>query len=160
MICDYQTNKVYLAEGIKGYPKVAKRPLRRSFVRNIPADLLRPHKHQPEVFNQRLNLVGLLRIKILRHQQEFLAVPLDALTGRAELLPDEPVGDVDMGLNILRGGVALENEADGHVEVRELRQEMLSEEFQERKQKDSEYIVNNTVNPECIIKILIFYFFT
>ena len=23
MICDYQTNKVYLAEGIKGYPKVA-----------------------------------------------------------------------------------------------------------------------------------------
>ena len=24
MICDYQTNKVYLAQGIKGYPKVAK----------------------------------------------------------------------------------------------------------------------------------------
>lgn len=23
MICDYQTNKVYWAEGIKGYPKVA-----------------------------------------------------------------------------------------------------------------------------------------
>ena len=23
MICDYQTNKVYLAEGIKGYPRVA-----------------------------------------------------------------------------------------------------------------------------------------
>ena len=27
MICDYQTDKVYLAEGIKGYPKVAERLL-------------------------------------------------------------------------------------------------------------------------------------
>lgn len=27
MICDYQTDKVYLADGIKGYPKVAERLL-------------------------------------------------------------------------------------------------------------------------------------
>lgn len=27
MICDYQTNKVYLAEGIKGYEKVEERLL-------------------------------------------------------------------------------------------------------------------------------------
>lgn len=46
----------------------------------------------------------------------------DAFTGRAQFLPDEPVGDIDMGLNVLGSGISLQNGAHGHVEVRELRQ--------------------------------------
>lgn len=40
MICDYQTNKVYLAEGIKGYPKVAENLLRALYDEGIVMDYL------------------------------------------------------------------------------------------------------------------------
>lgn len=40
MICDYQTNKVYLAEGIKGYEKVAERLLMRLYDEGIHMDYL------------------------------------------------------------------------------------------------------------------------
>lgn len=42
MICDYQTNKVYLAEGIKGYPKVAEGLLRALCNEGVDTDYL-PH---------------------------------------------------------------------------------------------------------------------
>ena len=40
MICDYQTNKVYLAEGIKGYQKVAEGLLRVLYDEGIESDYL------------------------------------------------------------------------------------------------------------------------
>ena len=40
MICDYQTNKVYLAEGIKGYEKVAERLLMGLYDEGIHIDYL------------------------------------------------------------------------------------------------------------------------
>ena len=40
MICDYQTNKVYLAEGIKGYPKVAENLLNALCTEGIETDYL------------------------------------------------------------------------------------------------------------------------
>ena len=42
MICDYQTNKVYLAEGIKGYPKVAENLLYALYKEGIETEYL-PH---------------------------------------------------------------------------------------------------------------------
>lgn len=42
MICDYQTNKVYLAEGIKGYPKVAENLLNALYKEGIETEYL-PH---------------------------------------------------------------------------------------------------------------------
>lgn len=84
--------------------------------------LLCPNNDQPEVLNQRFRLIGLLRIKELCRQQVFPAVLLAAFTSRAELLPDEPVSDIDVDLNVLGGGIPLQNGAHGHVEVRELRQ--------------------------------------
>ena len=42
MICDYQTNKVYLAEGIKGYPKVAENLLYALCKEGVETDYL-PH---------------------------------------------------------------------------------------------------------------------
>ena len=40
MICDYQTNKVYLAEGIKGYPKVAENLLYALYKEGIETEYL------------------------------------------------------------------------------------------------------------------------
>lgn len=40
MICDYQTNKVYLAEGIKGYPRVAENLLNALYTEGIETDYL------------------------------------------------------------------------------------------------------------------------
>ena len=48
MICDYQTNKVYLAEGIKGYPKVAENLLYALYKEGIETEYLphsKPKKH-------------------------------------------------------------------------------------------------------------------
>ena len=42
MICDYKTNKVYLAEGIKGYPKVAENLLYALYKEGIETEYL-PH---------------------------------------------------------------------------------------------------------------------
>ena len=42
MICDYQTNKVYLAEGIKGYPKVAENLLYALYKEGVETEYL-PH---------------------------------------------------------------------------------------------------------------------
>ena len=42
MICDYQTNKVYLAQGIKGYPKVAENLLYALYKEGIETEYL-PH---------------------------------------------------------------------------------------------------------------------
>ena len=42
MICDYQTNKVYLSEGIKGYPKVAENLLYALYKEGIETEYL-PH---------------------------------------------------------------------------------------------------------------------
>ena len=42
MICDYQTNKVYLAEGIKGYPKVAENLMYALYKEGIETEYL-PH---------------------------------------------------------------------------------------------------------------------
>lgn len=42
MICDYQTNKVFLAEGIKGYPKVAENLLYALYKEGIETEYL-PH---------------------------------------------------------------------------------------------------------------------
>ena len=42
MICDYQTNKVYLAEGIKGYPRVAENLLYALYKEGIETEYL-PH---------------------------------------------------------------------------------------------------------------------
>ena len=42
MICDYQTNQVYLAEGIKGYPKVAENLLYALYKEGIETEYL-PH---------------------------------------------------------------------------------------------------------------------
>jgi len=40
MICDYQTNKVYLAEGIKGYPRVAENLLNALYTDGIETEYL------------------------------------------------------------------------------------------------------------------------
>ena len=40
MICDYQTNKVYLAEGIKGYPRVAENLLNALYKEGIETEYL------------------------------------------------------------------------------------------------------------------------
>ena len=48
MICDYQTNKVYLAEGIKGYPRVAENllwALNKEGVRTDYLPLSKSRKH-------------------------------------------------------------------------------------------------------------------
>ncbi len=50
MICDYRTNKVYLAEGIKGYPKVAERLLMALCDEEIDTDYLPLSKSKKHVW--------------------------------------------------------------------------------------------------------------
>ena len=50
MICDYQTNKVYLAEGIKGYPKVAENLLMALCDEGIDTDYLPQTKSKKHVW--------------------------------------------------------------------------------------------------------------
>jgi len=50
MICDYQTNKVYLAEGIKGYPKVAEKLLMALCDERIDTDYLPRSKSRKHVW--------------------------------------------------------------------------------------------------------------
>lgn len=50
MICDYQTNKVYLAEGIKGYPKVAENLLLALCDEGIDTDYLPQTKSKKHVW--------------------------------------------------------------------------------------------------------------
>ena len=50
MICDYQTNKVYLAEGIKGYPKVAENLLRLLYDEEIEMEYLPYSKDKKHVW--------------------------------------------------------------------------------------------------------------
>ncbi len=50
MICDYQTNKVYLAEGIKGYPKVAENLLYALYKEGIETEYLPYSKSKKHVW--------------------------------------------------------------------------------------------------------------
>ncbi len=50
MICDYETNKVYLAEGIKGYPKVAEKLLMALCDEGIDTDYLPQTKSKKHVW--------------------------------------------------------------------------------------------------------------
>ena len=50
MICDYQTNKVYLAEGIKGYPKVAENLLYALYKEGIETEYLPDSKSKKHVW--------------------------------------------------------------------------------------------------------------
>ena len=50
MICDYQTNKVYLAEGIKGYPKVAENLLYAQYKEGIETEYLPHSKSKKDVW--------------------------------------------------------------------------------------------------------------
>lgn len=50
MICDYQTNKVYLAEGIKGYPKVAENLLYALYKEGIETEYLHHSKSKKHVW--------------------------------------------------------------------------------------------------------------
>ena len=50
MICDYQTNKVYLAEGIKGYPKVAENLLCALYKEGVETEYLPYSKSKKHVW--------------------------------------------------------------------------------------------------------------
>ena len=50
MICDYQTNKVYLAEGIKGYPRVAENLLNALYKEGIKTEYLPYSKSKKHVW--------------------------------------------------------------------------------------------------------------
>ena len=50
MICDYQTNKVYLAEGIKGYPKVAENLMNALYKEGIDTEFLPYSKSMKHVW--------------------------------------------------------------------------------------------------------------
>ncbi len=50
MICDYQTNKVYLAEGIKGYPRVAENLLNALYKEGIETEYLPYSKSKKHVW--------------------------------------------------------------------------------------------------------------
>ena len=52
MICDYQTNKVYLAEGIKGYPKVAENLLYALYKEGIETEYLPHSKSKKHVWTR------------------------------------------------------------------------------------------------------------
>ena len=49
MICDYQTYKVYLAEGIKGYPKVAENLLFALYKEGVEIEYLPNSKSKKHV---------------------------------------------------------------------------------------------------------------
>lgn len=72
-----------------------------------------------ELFNQLLDVVAVFRGN---QRQDFSAggVPFGPLKGFGVLLPsDEPVGDVDVGFEVLGGSVLLEDAGDGDVEAGE-----------------------------------------
>jgi len=67
MICDYQTNKVYLAEGIKGYEKVAERLLLALYDEGIETEYLPYSKSKKHVWARDYMPIQLEEGRFVKH---------------------------------------------------------------------------------------------
>ena len=74
---------------------------------------------QAQFVNQRLNLTGHFRGDVPLDVQEGAAVPQTVGAEWPQPFPKEPVGNVDLGLEVFRRGAALQDIGDGDVEVRD-----------------------------------------
>ena len=67
MICDYQTNTVYLAEGIKGYPKVAENLLYALYKEDIETEYLPHSKSKKHVWARDYMPIQLEEVRFLKY---------------------------------------------------------------------------------------------
>lgn len=76
-----------------------------------------------QVMDHGLNLGVMLRSDELGGLQEFQVPLIDLLWWWAEhVVPEQPVGDIDVGLTVGSGGVLLQDRRDGHAQFRILGQ--------------------------------------
>lgn len=85
-------------------------------------DLLLSHNFQPQVIDQGLNLVVHRGVEEAGGTEEGDGVLLDRFSCWLRFVADEPVGDVDVVLQVLGGGVLVQDRADGDAEIRVLGQ--------------------------------------
>lgn len=85
-------------------------------------NLLLSHKFQPQVIDQGLNLVVNGGVEETSGAEEGDGVFLDRFSCRLRLVADEPVGDVNVILQVFCSGVLVQDRADGDAEVRVLGQ--------------------------------------
>lgn len=83
MICDYQTDKVYLAEGIKGYPKVAERLLFALYSEGIKTEYLRHTESKKHVWVRDYMPIQRTKTRFVRYRY----AP-DYLDGYPEYIPE------------------------------------------------------------------------
>ena len=83
MICDYQTNKVYLAEGIKGYPKVAERLLFALYNEGIETEYLRHTESKKHVWARDYMPIQLTKTRFVQYRYS-----PDYLEGYPEYIPE------------------------------------------------------------------------
>lgn len=88
MICDYQTNKVYLAEGIKGYPKVAENLLMALCDEGIDTDYLPQTKSKKHVWARDYMPIQLEEGRFLKYvyRPDYLKNDKDYIPNYAEMI--------------------------------------------------------------------------
>ena len=103
MICDYQTNKVYLAEGIKGYPKVAENLLYALYKEGVETEYLPHSNSKKHVWARDYMPIQLEKDKFLLYRY----TP-DYLKGFEDFIPDYPSICKSLQLNCVTTDIVLD----------------------------------------------------
>ena len=103
MINDYQTNKVYLAEGIKGYPKVAEHLLWALYSEGIESEYLPHTKSRKHVWARDYMPIQMEKDKFLQYRYN-----PDYLKGYPDYIPNYEAIAKDLKLNCVTTGLVLD----------------------------------------------------